>query len=62
MPSKSTYQCAQLAAATPVRMANGSHITRQRRERQPIANSSTVAVTACATGGAYRCSNDTPWR
>jgi hypothetical protein len=62
MPSVSTYQCAQVAAPTPISRASGNHSTRHRRERHPVAKITTPAVTAWIVIGSHPCSNETPWR
>ncbi len=52
------YQCAQAATPAPTATAAGSHSSRQRRDRHPIASSSTVTVTAWTVPGIQPCISD----
>jgi len=42
--------------------ATGTEITRHRRDRRPIANTSTTAVITCTVAGIQPCINDIPGR
>jgi hypothetical protein len=56
------YQCVHAAAIRPTATATGSHTSRHRRDRQPIAKTSTTAATAHTVGGSQPCNNDKPCR
>ena len=56
------YQCVHAARIRPTTSATGSHTSRQRRDRQPIATTSTTAATAHTVGGSHPCNKDRPCR
>ena len=61
-PSESIYQCAHPAAVKPTMIATGNHTRYHRRDRKPMAATSTTTAMICSVGGSQPCSNDRPCR
>ncbi len=62
IPAEAMYQYAPTASATPTSAADGSHTTRQRRLRQPIAAISRRPATTWAVIGSQPCMSEIWWR
>jgi hypothetical protein len=56
------YQYAATAKATPTSAAHGTHTTRQRRFRQPIAAMSRRPAMTCTVIGSHPCMSEIWWR
>ena len=58
-PAAVMYQCSHIASPTPSPAANGTRSIHQRRDRHPIAHTSSTSASACIVGGTQPCINET---